>query len=482
MSDATRTAPIAKREAQSAASMAPAEQTVREVGRLMEHLRGQLEELDRREANLNRQLVSFDNERRAMRLAAQQAEQQAEQRAELLNEREQAVAARENECQTQEAETLEQRTAIAAAEETLASDRATFREQVIGEFAAERESLEASKQSHDQREAAIAAGEASLAQQGIDLEKRTRFHEEHLNRLRREVAEQKSEVERERQRLRTWSNQVDDSIRFRLAHIRKFRDLLDRREQSLETEAEILREQRESMERDLARQHQEAAAEEAALIADSEKRQADFRSQQDLLTLHSENLEGRRQRLDKMRDELDQSHQDALELRMAAEQVHAEVVQATDAQAAQDRIQAARESLFEYYRDLRESLTQRRQEADDAQRSLQAKRDEFHAERDAQIQRIAEREQQISLRERQSAELNSENSVRETTWIAAREGWREDQLEAERVIRELLQQLEAAVAPEDQAWPTGSAFGSGPDQADQERPVSDESDSAAQAA
>jgi hypothetical protein len=429
----------------------------KEIARLIEHLRTQLDELDRREANLNRQFVSLDNERRAIRLSAQQSEQQAELRTKELDAREDAVGTREAAANVRESELNSLGTTLSETQARLESQRASLREDVAREFAAERDELIELRRQHELRDAALNEREATVTQSGIDLEKRTRLHEDHLTKLRGEIAEQRSELDRTRQRQRTWSLQVDESIRFRLAQLRRFRELLDQRERSFDTECELQRTQRESTERELARQRDALAVERVALAKEAATQQSEIRRQQDMLTAHSENLDGRRQRLDKLRDELEATHQESLEMRMAVEQAFAEVARDVDEATAQERVQTARSNLFEYYRDLRESLNQRRHETEDAQRQLQEMRDNYREERDEQLQRLADREDELLNRQRILADEAARAAAHEAEWQAAQEGWRENRLEAERVIRDLIHQLERSVGPPEEGWAVSSA-------------------------
>lgn len=438
---------------------APAEgvPSPKEIARLIEHLRTQLDELDRREANLNRQFVSLDNERRAIRLSGQQSEQQAELRTKDIDAREDAVGSREAAANVRETELETLGRELSEKQSTLDLQRFNLREEVAREFAAERDELIELRRQQDVREAGLNEREATVTQQGIDLEKRTRLHEDHLARLRGEISQQRSELERTRQRQRTWSLQVDESIRFRLSQLRRFRDLLDQREHSFDTECELHRTQKESVERELTRHRDAIATERVALTKEAETQQAEIRRQQDMLTAHSENLDGRRQRLDKLRDELEATHQESLEMRMAVEQAFAEVARDMDETTAQERVQTARTNLFEYYRDLRESLNQRRHEVEDSQRQLQEMRDSYREERDDQLQRLADREDELLTRQRMLADETSRAAAREAEWLVAQDDWRESRLEAERIIRDLIHQLERAVAPPEEGWAVSSA-------------------------
>lgn len=518
MSDAQR--PSAAMKSAMRAAQAPAAPAAgrndaarMEVARLIEHLRAQLEELDRREANLNRQFLSLDGERRAIRLAAQQSQLETAQRDEAVTTRETALAAREEASEKRAAELeraeqalladraafhreqsglraqFEQERAAAAAElqsqrselraevaaeladlraeletqrqeqsaagELLEQQRSGLRAQIAEEYEDLQAELEARQREFEAREAPLLAREEAQTRLASDLEKRTRFHEEHLAKLRREIASQKAELEQAHQSHRAWSLQVDESIRFRLAHMRRFRDLLDRREESLERESERLQASRESAERELSQQREALAAQAAARQTESEANHAEIQRQQDLLNSHAQNLEARKRRLDRLRDELDTKHQETLEMRLAVEQVFAQASQQTGADTAQERVEEARENLLQCYRDLRETLLRRKGEADQALHELEEARGQFLREQDEQRRSLTERESILLQRERKGADQSSAAASRERDWLAARDRWRDDQQEAERVIRDLLKQLETSAAA-NQGWTSGS--------------------------
>src|SRR6188768_1248911 len=129
MADASQssTGRLAARQFPSAVRTAmTGESALQQATRLMDHLKKQLEELDRREANLNRQLIAFDNERRGLKLLAQQLEAQSTHREQQLATRDEEVLARESSCdarvreiEAQEQQLDEQRAALETEREAL---------------------------------------------------------------------------------------------------------------------------------------------------------------------------------------------------------------------------------------------------------------------------------------------------------------------------------------------------------------------------
>lgn len=412
---------------------------------LMEHLKKQLEELDRREANLNRQLIAFDNDRRGLRLLAQQLETQS-------THREQQLAAREEDVLNRESSCVERSRVLDAASERLTDERSALeaesqglRATIENELAEQRQELSNLRDALDRREADLETREAAIQQGNADLEKRIRLHDEHLSRLRSEVSVERAELDRDTARRRIWAHDLEQVSTLRLAQIRKLRGLLDRREASLVSEAELVREQQAAAAAEVAREREAVFQQQEELARAIDEHAQDVERHQEMLTLQAENFEGRRQRLDRLRDELDQERQESLESRLVVEQVYSQTVHALDVAAAQERVQNARGKLFEHYRELRDALTRRRQECEQAQRQLIDRRDSFQAERDEQLQRVAEREEQLAARMLEMANQSAEFAARQSQFAAARDRWRQDRLEAERIIRNLLGELERGV-------------------------------------
>jgi hypothetical protein len=456
MADASQssTGRLAGRQFPSAVRTAmTGESALQQATRLMEHLKKQLEELDRREANLNRQLIAFDNERRGLKLLAQQLETQATHREQQLAAREEEVLTRECSCDSRVRDLDAREQLLDHQRAAIDSERDTLRMDVEEELTGRRAELDAIKESLDGREADLESREAVLQQETADLHRRTRLHEDHLTRLRNETSAERAELERDTSARRVWAMELEQVSALRLEQIRRLRGLLDRREASLDAQSDLLRDQHESSLADVAREREAVAYEQEQLAEAIEEHARDVERHQEMQTLQGENLEGRRVRLDRLRDELDQERQENLESRLVVEQVYSQTVHALDVPAAQERVQTARTKLFDYYRELRESLTRRRQECEESQRLLIERRDSFQAERDEQLQRVAEREEQLAARQLKISNRAEEFRIRESQFAAARERWRCERQQAEQVIRNLLSELErtAEVALEETA-------------------------------
>ena len=455
------------------------EHALQHAGRILEHLRTQLAELDRREQNLNSQLSSMDQERRSLRMWSSQFTEDAERREQELRAREIKLAERESASDAFSAEVESREKSLSAEWESVAAARAAMKSELASEIETERRELaegqrrlEIDSREFHRRESEfehtqalqlenqrreiealraeklgeIDRREADVTRREIDVEKRARFHEDHLDRVRRDLADQRRDIERERQRQRVWIEQVEESIRLRLSHVRRYRDLVAQREQSIEHERELhLRSKQvseneiQTIRRLLQEQWQAYDQEKATHIAELERRTAD-------VTHHQEALEIKSQKLEQLRSEVELANQDLLEQRVIVEQVRAEIDRALGNEQADSQVQEIQNQLHEQWRQVRESLIEQRDELEASRQSLQRLRDEFRSEREVLTTWVGQREFQLRAVEDALTRERSHAQETENRWSTARERWREEKMEAENIIRGLLLQLEVMVA------------------------------------
>ena len=117
------------------------EQALQHAGRILEHLRTQLAELDRREQNLNSQLSSMDQERRSLRLWSSQFTEDAERREQELRAREIKLAEREAGFDAFAAEVESREKSLAAEWESVAAARAEMKSELASEIETDRHEL-----------------------------------------------------------------------------------------------------------------------------------------------------------------------------------------------------------------------------------------------------------------------------------------------------------------------------------------------------
>lgn len=284
-------------------------------------------------------------------------------------------------------------------------------------------------------------GQAELEQERTLLHNRVRFQLDHLQNARAEFEALQAEFLGERQAERTLQAEIQMQFKLRWQQFARFRHLLEEREQGLEREHEALAKARKALQESLGLDKLRSEQQIQAWEREQQIVKAEIRRQQDLLTRHAENLEARRERLDRLRAELDQTHAHTLEMRVAVEEACAQLQQAAGGAAATARLDDARQALSRHFSQAREVLVRQREELDDARRLFQQQCDEFRAERQTLADWMARRDEELRLRESEFRQERAVFDARESAWRAKREGWQREKLEAERIIRDLLRQL-----------------------------------------
>ncbi|MFV0443634.1 MAG: hypothetical protein ACK5Q5_08685 [Planctomycetaceae bacterium] len=453
--------------------------------RIFDHLRAQLSELDRREQSLNAQLSSLDQEQRLLRMRVREFEEETQDRARVLREGESRVAEREKLLDERLGVLDEQEQEFGRQRAEHEAERANLKQSLAAEIAEdrrrsaiEREQLAAARVAHEEaadiwnreREeqatsletrrrtvhAELNDREAKISRGEIDLSKRTQFHENHLQRFRQDLEEQRVELERDRQKLRVWKEQLEETLRLRVAHVRRFRDLVEAREDSLARGEQELESARRHADQELLTQQQQLAREVESFERERNRDRNDVRRQQDLLQAHSRALDDRRQKLDLQRDDLELTQRDVLQQQMVLEQARAGFADDAGEEEAGLRLEQSRKALLDFHRQLAASTEERRQELLNTQRQLQERRQAFRDEREAIAFRLTERENEVEQRELRLQVQIVGLHEREHKWQQLREHWRQEKRTAEDVIRNLVLQLESALEACEPPAPTNA--------------------------
>ena len=493
----------------TAAATGASENALAKAGHLVGHLRDQLAELDRREQNVSTQIAELDRARRQFTLVQAQTQDETEAREAKLRGREREADQRQSELSRVADELETEQTELADARQQLARDRANMKDELARELDEQRDtlarqqrelldSIETEKRRQDEHErtrqiqaAAFAAEqkaataeharrlaeeksahetalekarvdfetlrserttalderEETIAAQAADFEKQSAFHAQALRQLRDEVDQARRELDRVRSKHRNWIEAAERVQQQRLVQMRRFRDLLEQREESLTRERRLLEEDRRAAERKIDAAQQTWAEQEAAARASLADAEADLERRRTRLTRHAENLEERRTRLDALREELEQTHQATLEQRVAIEQVQARLIAEDGEQPVESAIEEARASLAEHHERMRAALAQSRDEMTEARTALQQQRDEFRTERQRAIEAAASQQDTIAQRETSMRAKLDEIEARQQRWDAARDRWRQEKIDAEAIIRNLLRQLDRSETP-----------------------------------
>ncbi|QDT36499.1 hypothetical protein [Stratiformator vulcanicus] len=291
------------------------------------------------------------------------------------------------------------------------------------------------------------ARQTALTEEREVMENRFHFREQHLEKTRTELELARDELSRRLQAGQTYVTEAAEQHRLRYAQLQRMRDRLDERERSLEREKQVLAEMRRVVSADREAFDERAAAEDTAWKHRRESDQAEMLKRRDVISAHEEELAARRSRLDRLKEELDRTHRENLELRVAAEEAWVKFNRAAGPDESQRRIAAARKEVGNY-------IAQQEQ-------SLAAERERVSAERDAIESLVTQHEEQRRVlahwyRDREEALVRRDAELRRQTdeartiadqWSSAQQHWLNEKSHAEKVIRDLISQVETGDDP-----------------------------------
>ncbi len=270
--------------------------------------------------------------------------------------------------------------------------------------------------------AALDLREKNLQRREIDFEKRTQLHERHLDRVRTDLNAESADLEKQRQKQRLWKEDVERGIRLRLTHMKRFRDLVGKREDCLEEEQNLFAETRRTTERDLARSKEQFLEERQLWL------------QQRALT--TERLQNQEKRLDEEYAALVESHKQVEALSDELE----DSLQETSKTPSNQPVQASR-----HLNGLLAILGRQRREVEQSIQRLQERLIEMRSEGAELSSWLADQDQVVAERELSHQENLESLSTREQEFSAIRDQWNVDRLQAEHIIRDLVTQLEVAL-------------------------------------
>lgn len=436
--------------AASVGEAAQSERVHKQAAQLAGALRERQREIDHRDAQVNARLAQLETEMRAARL--------------WLAEREAEIAVREQDCQRRQTElNARRRRLVEAARRRAAASRPpeNWTERQI-ELAEQKRALELGRSALQTREQAVAEREQvwqrrrqeeedSLAERWQKVQAREAASLELIRRLqaglerRREALEQGArQAAAERERIDAERRSVDQRWRAEFA---------TRRQQLEEAEAALGQSQAA-----VDRLHQELANQRAALVEEAkqerarleaERRQAaeELEKKRAMLERRGEHVDQCRRALKRLRGELGQMHRETLEIRLATEELWAQLAGSAPPAALTHSLGRIRSKLADQYRLANTELQGQRKELEDIRQQLAAQHQRLledkrqferwaltqHAEAEAQAARLVAREHQLS-------EMEAAMSDRQFRWEA-------DRLELHREIRRLRCEAGCALAP-----------------------------------
>lgn len=285
--------------------------------------------------------------------------------------------------------------------------------------------------------------QALLSEQN-NLQRRYRFQFEHLTRAKEDLEEELRAFRREQQLFRSERLRFMEQHRLRFRQMERVRSLLSASEESLGRELRILDRTRNATMADLLQKQRRSEEEREAVVRDIESRQRSLRQQEVSLAELASRLEERSQRLTRMRAELDQTQSEILEQRLVIEEARDALVRdAVSPEIARARLEQARHDVQSYFERLRLQVFAERDKVDTALAELAERQAEFRRDRAELEQYFASREEELGTRSDDGVldqQLRMNTDLRDQL-AALQQRWQAERLEAERTIRELLNQL-----------------------------------------
>lgn len=339
--------------------------------------------------------------------------------------------------------------AIEEARKAFEQEQRQRRERTTAELAAER-------QAHD-RELAAERSAFAAEQEGLRLaldeeravmENRLHFQRTHLDRTRDELEEARRELDRRLQEGRTQAVALADQFRLRQAHLGRFRQLLDDRERAIERERALLGEMRAGADEARRREAARRDSEEDGWLREKQAEQVALKQLRDDLSARAEQLASRQARLDTLRLELETTHRENLELRVALDETWVKLAQDAGADKAKRQLQATRAVVAEQFRQKETELDRRRASLADELAVARKQLDQVEARRKELAEWLGESLTTLHRREEELKRWATTLDARETRSIATAGRWRDEKAEAEGVIRGLLKQLAEAAEGE----------------------------------
>ncbi len=286
----------------------------------------------------------------------------------------------------------------------------------------------------------------SLLTEQNNLQRRYRFQFEHLTRAKEDLEAELREFRREQQLFRSERLRFLEQHRLRFRQVEHVRQLLDEREQSLTRETRIIERSRTAALSDIQRQQRRSEEEREAILRDIESRQRRMRQQEGSLAELAARLEERSQRLNRLRSELDQTQSEILEQRLVIEEARTNLVRdSVSPDIARARLEQARNDVASFFERLRLQVNADRDKVETAAADVAERQQQFRRDRAELEQWFAEREAELSARNRESIidEQQATIAALQVEVEELRNRWQKERVEAERTIRNLLEQLTA---------------------------------------
>ncbi|VAX36199.1 hypothetical protein MNBD_PLANCTO02-1219, partial [hydrothermal vent metagenome] len=280
-----------------------------------------------------------------------------------------------------------------------------------------------------------------LQQEQSIFENRMRFQQDHLTKLRQELEQVQKDIRIEQQQYRQLAEEQEKQSQRRAQQLAKYRQRLEKRDASLSRTEELLKKDRQVFEAESSRDKIRFKNNRETWEEERLTQRADIKRQQEMLALHAENLEGRKERLDRLRSELEETHQETLTMKIALEEAWAQFSQAAGSDTSQQKVDASRQALDGHYQQVLTTCAQQRDELSRAQIEFNEQQAAFREEQKRLADWLENREEKFQVWEESLRKDTHQLETSIANWNAHHDQRTKERAEAEILIRDLLQQL-----------------------------------------
>ena len=401
------------------------EQTQLQGHQLLMELTRRQREIDRRESQFNAFLATLDQDARSQRIKQSQ--------------REGELAVREQECATRLA-ALTRREVEQQNIETMEGDQAS-----------DDADLRRMRYELEEKSLRLEAEKNALRFRWQKMQSQREASMQLIRHLMRSVERRRQSLEQRAER------QTEKPMLARQPNdLQKLAQELDQQQQALTDGQAELEKQREQLaaQRQQFQQQQEEwtdslRREQTRFEHRQQRQQAEHDERQKLLNCRSEELAKRQATLDQVQVNVAETHREALELRLATEQLWSQLGEQIAPRELAETIAQLRSNLSEHYRDAEDDLVRRRDELHAMASKLDEHQNGIRDDRSQLQQWFARRSEEIEYQAARLVAREQELESQQAQDALARQKWDEQRLEYENEIRRLqakLRQQDAAAA------------------------------------
>ena len=432
------------------------EQLRGQAAQLSAHLRDRQKGLDHRESLLNAQLAQLDGGTRSARLWFAERQEELEERRSELDEQQRAARSRLARLAT--AESVANRTLKDSDDEVLQREEMLKRREA--ELDAKAEHLEAQaatqKEAQESLHAQRARTEEELQCERRKIDTRRKASLELARQGLAALEKRRLTVEADADKLKQSSHRPGQELLDREKELLDRAEALDRREQEIKQAESLLAKahgETKSLREQLTQKRQqfdeEARCQRQRMVAEQRRGQAELDKKRRALERRTEHVDHCQAALREVRAELGRMHRETLEIRLATEELWAQLSATAPPAALTHSLGQIRARLADNYRLAGAGLDERKQELQTMQGELADQHEKLVRQKSQIEQWSARRQEEIQQQAARLVAREQELQQQQTQFETTSQQWDVQRLRYEQVIRKLRRQAtepEPAVA------------------------------------